>query len=71
MSCSIKNVSHVARSRGVRALESQLSAQFISARYFRINFTGPRALEPPTVVAGSERGNEEEGEMNVSAISLW
>lgn len=40
MSCGIKNVSRTGRARGGKALELQLSAQFIQARYFRINFTG-------------------------------
>ena len=40
MSCGIKNVSRTGRARGSKALELQLSVQFIQARYFRINFTG-------------------------------
>lgn len=40
MSCGIKNVSRTGRARGGKALELQLSVQFIQARYFRINFTG-------------------------------
>lgn len=38
MSCGIKNVSRAGRARGGKALELQLSVQFIRPRYFRINF---------------------------------
>lgn len=40
LSCGIKNVSRTGRARGGKALELQLSVQFIQARYFRINFAG-------------------------------
>jgi len=43
MSCGIKNVSRTGRARGGKALELQLSVQFIQARYFRINFAGQSA----------------------------
>lgn len=55
---------------GGQSFRITIKCAIYSTLYFRINFVGPQALERPTGAAGSERGNEEEGEINVSAGGL-
>lgn len=63
MSCGIKNVSRTGRARGGKALELQLSVQFIQARYFRINFAGAGQ----NAKARRPAEGEERGKINASA----
>lgn len=56
LSCGIKNVSRTGRARGGKALELQLSVQFIQARYFRINFAGAGQNAKARRREGGERG---------------
>lgn len=63
MSCGIKNVSRAGRARGGKALELQLSVQFIRPRYFRINFAIRRRWS-------EHEGREKQGKINASAREL-
>lgn len=64
MSCGIKNVSCAGRARGGKALELQLSVQFIWPRYFRINFAILRRRW------SEHEGREKQGKINASACEL-
>lgn len=63
MSCGIKNVSRAGRARGGKALELQLSVQFIWPRYFRINFAIRRRWS-------EHEEREKQGKINASAREL-
>lgn len=62
MSRGIKNVSRADCTQESKALELQLSVQFIRARYFRINFAIPRRW--------SEHGRRARGESKVKLMRL-
>jgi len=54
---------HAGRARGGKALELQLSVQFIRPRYFRINFAIRRRWS-------EHEGREKQGKINASAREL-